>query len=431
LPGAADIGGLLKPLHLLIPAVALVAVLAWNLSRWQAVSTQESENRALKERIGAVSAGIDGAPVGSPRNEVKTGGSGGKSAIQWKSLSQKIAEMSDDDDMGDMNDLLELQSRLYEMSREEIIAALNEVSGLEMTDEARETIEELLVGPLIELDPAYVLNAFGDRIPDEDDGVAWQLSSALDAWARLDAAAATSWFDRQIAGGLFDSKSLDGRSEMRIEFEGALAGVLLDSNAEEAGRRIAALPEDQRREALEMISFSELGKGGQAAYAGLVRSLVPVDEQGGSFAHVIAELVPEGGYERVAGFLDQVQATPEERAVSAREAANAQIGEISYDREVTREDVDAMRAWLDRQAPGTSDRMTGEALAEASQDSEEFGFAQASKLALEYHQSSGNDEVLIAFLESYAARSNLEEALPLAEKISDPQKREEILEQLK
>jgi hypothetical protein len=75
--------------------------------------------------------------------------------------------------------------------------------------------------------------------------------------------------------------------------------------------------------------------------------------------------------------------------------------------------------------------MTGEALAEASQDSEEFGFAQASKLALEYHQSSGNDEVLIAFLESYAARSNLEEALPLAEKISDPQKREEILEQLK
>lgn len=327
--------------------------------------------------------------------------------------------------------MLDFHTQLAKMNRDEIIAALSEIESSGMEDESRSVLEEMLVGPLIEMDPEYALNHFADRIPNEDDGIAWQLSTALGNWAKQDVTAASAWFDRQIAAGLFDSKSLDGRSQARVEFEAALAGGLLDQNAAEAGRRIAALPEDQRREALEQISFTELGQSGQSAYAALVRSLVPEDERAGSFVHVISELIPEGGYERVGSFLDEIKASPEERVVSAREAANAQIAEISSERPVSREDIDAMRGWLDRQAPGTADRVTGEALAEASQDSDEFGFAEASKLALEYHRSSGNDDVLIAFLESYAARSNVEEALPLAEQISDPQRRQEILDRLK
>ena len=107
------------------------------------------------------------------------------------------------------------------------------------------------------------------------------------------------------------------------------------------------------------------------------------------FHHVISELVPDGGYAKVAEFLDGIQATPEERAVSARQAANSQLEEIAGERAVTREDVDAMREWLDRQAPGTADRVTGESLADAAQEGGEFGFEEASKLALEYHRSAG------------------------------------------
>jgi hypothetical protein len=77
------------------------------------------------------------------------------------------------------------------------------------------------------------------------------------------------------------------------------------------------------------------------------------------------------------------------------------------------------------------DKVTGEAIADAAQDGGEFDFEDASKLALKYHRSSGNDEVLIAFLESFAARSNLEEALPLVDKISNPARRAEILKRLK
>ena len=333
--------------------------------------------------------------------------------------------------VGDIRAMLDLQKRVADMTEEELIAALKEISTLGLDPEAKAALEDVLASSLIEKDPELALATLADRIPNEDDGVAWQLAGALRDWAKKDPLAAAAWFDKQISAGLFESKSLDGQSQARMEFEAALVGVLLDSDAAAASQRIAELPEDQRREALEQISFSELSPAAQRTYAELVRGLVPQDERAGSFTHVISELIPEGGYAKVGGFLDDIQATAEERAVSAREAANTQLEEIAGEREVTHEDVEAMREWLKRQAPGTEDRVTGEALADAAQEGGEFGFEEASKLALDYHKSSGNDDVLVAFLESFAARSNLEEALSLANHIKDPVRRDEILNSFK
>ena len=411
------------------PGVALVAVLVWNISRWRSISSQEEQSRVLRTRVeSARSVRTPGNPTAadagrSSRIKIPAG----NEAIDWKNLSARMAEMQESGGLGDVRAMVDLQKRLSGMSAEEIIAALDEISALGLDADARKLMEEMLVEPLIERDPELALATFADRVRDDEDGVGWQLSAALGAWAKKDAAAASAWFDRQIAAGLFESKSLDGQSQRRMEFEAALVGVLLTSDAAAAGQRIAALPEDQRREALEQISFSELTPAGQKAYAELVRGLVPQDERAGSFTHIISELIPEGGYSKVEAFLDGIQASPEERAVSAREAANAQLEKIAGERAVTREDVEAMREWLNRQAPGTVDRVTGEALADAAQDGGEFSFSDASKLAVEYHRSSSNDDVLVAFLESFAARSNLEEALPLADRIADPERREKIL----
>lgn len=332
--------------------------------------------------------------------------------------------------IGDLREAAALQKRISGMSASELVSALDEIAAMDLDAESKASLEEMLVDPLIKLDPELVLKRFADRLDDEDDGVAWQLSSALREWAKKDRAAAAAWFDGQIAAGLFESKSLDGVSQSRLEFEASLVGELLGTDFAAASERIAALPEEQRREALEQIPFSELSPGARNAYAELVRGLVPEDERAGSFTHVISEIVPDGGYPKVDEFLNAIQATPEERAVSAREAANARIEEIAGERAVTRQDVDAMRQWLAKHSPDTVDRVTGEALADASQDGGEFSFEQASQLALEYNRKGGNDDVLVAFLESFAARSNLEQALPLVDKISDPARRAEILKQL-
>jgi hypothetical protein len=208
-------------------------------------------------------------------------------------------------------------------------------------------------------------------------------------------------------------------------------GELLATHADAAAARIAALPEDQRREALEQISFSELDPQGMASYASLIRNLVPQDERAGSFTHLISDLVQSSGLDQVDEFLDLIRASPDERAVSAREAANARFEAIATERPLTRKDIDPIREWIENQSPGSSDRVTGEALGDAAQDGGGFDFKAASELALEYHRRSSTDEVLIAFLESFGARSNAGQAIHLANQIRDEQRRQEILEDLK
>jgi hypothetical protein len=428
---AADISPSLKLSSFIPPLLALIVVVAWNLSRWQAVSHQETANRILRERVNeapVMKSGVSRSSGASDRAK-RAGIFSEGVPLDWQEVARKLKEVQSRG-IGDPRSALAIKKRLSAMSTDELLAALADVASLGLDPEQRAELEEMLVEPLIEKDPELALKTFASRLQDDDDGVAWQLSSAFGEWLKKDRVAAQAWFDSQIAAGLFESKSLDGQSQARLEFEAALLGNLLGSDLASAGQRIALLPEDQRREALEQIPFAELSPEAQRDYAALVRDLIPQDERDGSFTHVISSLVPEGGYEKVDAFLDGIQATPEERAVSAREAANSQLQTIAEDRAVTRDDVETMRRWLDQQAPGTKDRVTGEALADAAQDGGEFTFADASKLALEYNRNSGNDDVLVAFLESFAARSNLEAALPLVDKISDPKRRQEILDKL-
>ena len=285
--------------------------------------------------------------------------------------------------------------------------------------------------PLIREDPKLALERFGNRIGSESSAIGWQLSTALRDWAKKDLAGATAWFDRQIAAGKFDSKSLDGRSEERTRFEASLLQSLLSSDPSAASQRLANIPEDQRREVLEQIAFPELGPLDQKNYAELVRQLVPGDERAGSFAHIASELVDESGYGKVSNFLDAVQATPTERAAAASQTAESRMQSLGLTGTLTRADVDTLREWLTRQAPGQVDTITGKALAEAAQNQGKFKFAEASQLVIQYQQSTGNDDALVAFLQSYSARSNLEEAIHMADLISDAKRRAAILNQLK
>lgn len=85
--------------------------------------------------------------------------------------------------------------------------------------------------------------------------------------------------------------------------------------------------------------------------------------------------------------------------------------------------LEAMRTWAGRDAPGSVDRLTGEALARALAGGGGMDFAEASELALGYRNASGNDGTLIHFLSDIPRNSHKAEALELVEKISDPAER--------
>jgi hypothetical protein len=430
----AEDGLSVKPSHAIPPAAALVAVLLWNLPPWRAIQALEANSLSLRERID--SARAPAAPAvretrGPRAPEVAIARE--PKPIDWRYLADQVrlsgkrksGEPVDDEALGDFGE------RLAEMTREQLLTALDEIAALGLEPDVRAKLEAAFVEPLVEKDPKEALTRFADRIRDNPDDLGSELSPALLAWAKQDLTAATAWFDQAIASGAFESKTLDGRSDPRLEFEAALAGVLLAADPAAVGRRIAALPADQRAETLQQIKVAELTPAAQKDYIGLTRSLLPVDEREGPFGSAFCELIPDGDYQKSATFLDGIQATPEERAIAAEWAAGNHLDSIAEKRSLTRDDVAATRDWLSRQSPDTADRLMGGALGKASMEGGEAGYSKLVELVLEVHASSGNDDALAAFLDSSDASEHPEQSKRLAEKIADPQRREEALESLK
>jgi hypothetical protein len=421
----------LKATHLIPPVAALVLVIAWNATELRTIASQKKDTAALQQKIttaqaaGPLSQDPAVAKAASQISQQNT-----RSSCDWRQLATFMDESQPASEKARLRAITEFQKNLAEMSRQEIINALDEIDGLDLTAAQRQALESEIIGSLIEQDPEYALKRFAERIVSDPDEIGSQLSAALRDWAKNDLTAATAWFDRQIADGNFTSKTLDGNSETRASFEAALMESLLSSDPAAAARRLAEMPEDQRREILEQLPFDALGETEQGTYTALVRGLVPADERQGAFANISSQLIGEG-YAAVAAFLDSAKASPEERAAAAGQAAQSQLETLARKGNVTQKDVDELRTWLASQAATKIDSITGKAIAEAAQDGGKFKFAEASQLILHYQQISGSDDGLVSFLQSYAARSNLQEAVKLADQITDPQRRAQILQSLR
>ena len=381
----------------------------------------------MRQRIAAIHAAGSG-----PDTAKGTSGKGAKdkSRLDWKKLGQQFADRQRGGGMGDMRSLIRLQQQVQAMSKEELVAALDEIAGLDLTAEARQMLESTLFGRLIEKDPEFALTRFSDRLqnsPNSFGMVTWQLSQAFQKWADKDLGKATAWFDQQIAAGTFDSKALDGKSQSRHQFEGQLIGMLLSKDPTAAASRMAGLPEVQRGELARGLSYS-VKEADQRAFADLVRGQVPAKEQAQALAQQASNMVRNDGYSKVDEYLKRIDATPEERTACVERAVESKFQ--SNQKKATREDFDAMRTWVSAQAPESLGKTTGNALANAMLANQKMNFAEAADLAVQYNTATGNDEVLGTFLESWAASENKEQARALAEQIVDDQRRAKILKQL-
>jgi hypothetical protein len=420
---------MLKPASFIPPVIALAIAGIWLGNQRQSISTLERQSAVLRETIAARSSGtaID-SPQGKAAPAAKAARD--KEPIDWKHVAGQFTEMRRTGGMGDMRAMMRFQQRLQSLGKEELIAALDEIAALDFPAETRNMLEQMILGPLVEKDPELALTRFIDRLQDIDGSLSWQLSNAMQQWMKKDPAAAIAWFDKQIADGKFDSKSLDGKSRPRIQFEGSVFSSLLSSDPDAAGRRLASMPEDQRLDIMSRFSLQRLKDEDQLAFARLVREQVSEDNQARTLAQQASRLVSKDGFSEVTGFLDRIQATPPERSACVEQAALSRIQGISRQHKVTREDLDTLRVWVNAQAPESTGQVTGKALANALQGSRKLEFAEAAELAVHYHSAAGNDDVLASFLDEWPARQHKEQARILAGRISDAQRREEILKNL-
>jgi hypothetical protein len=422
----------MKPTHFLPPAVALAIAGAWLGSQRQSIATLETQSTVLRKEIAArlADGNTDHATI---VRQVAPGTAKDKTPIDWKKIAAKLEESRNSGDMGDMRTMVRLSQRLMSMDKEELSAALDEIASLNLSEASRMALESMLIGPLIEKDPEYALTKFIDRINSEQGGLRWQLSRAFGEWAKKDSAAATAWFDRQIAAGTFESKALDGKSQQRMQFEGAIIGTLLSSNSEAAALRLAALPEDQRGEVLRNHAANSLKPEDQLAYAKLVRqSLTEKDGQECIAALVSRRAYTSDDYSSLTDCMNRIEATSAERTACVEEAAENKFRQLSDDRKITRDDIEKLREWAKSQSPEIADRATGKALASSISMGGKMEFSEVVALAVDYHEASGSDDVLVPLLSDWQSRQdeNKEQARALAGKISDEKVRNEILKDL-
>jgi hypothetical protein len=420
----------LKPSLLFLPPVLALAIAGIGLGiQRQSISGMEQEiailQKAIAVRAEAERGDSSGAMASASSREAKE-----TQPLDWKKIADQLAETLKSSGTSDMRTTIRLQQRLQAMTQQELVAALDEIAALDLLKESHGMLEQMLIGSLSGKDPELVLTKFIARLQESDGTFIWHFSYAMQEFAKKDPAKATAWLDQQISAGTLDSKSLDGKSQSRLQFEGSLLSVLMVSDPDAAGLRLGGMPGDQRREIISQFQFHQLKEDDQPAFAKLVRDQLPEEDQGSALGRLASQVASRDGYSKVTEFLERIQASPAERTACVELAAESKIQSISYQNKVTREDFDAMREWVTTQSPGSTASVTGKALGDAVDSNRKMNFAEASTLAVEYNKASGNDELLTRFLESSAAQQNKEQARVLAASISDEKHRAEILKRL-
>ena len=424
------ISSVMRPVHWIAPAIALVIAGGLVGTQRQKISRLENESDVLRKHISAEKVRIEIERIAEvPARPVMTGRT--DEAIDWVEIAAVFGEISRGGGVGDMRKMMSFQAKLQKMDKDQLLAALDRIQALELADDERMILETLLIGPLAQKDPELLLNRFSGRLDDEDSGIAWQLAAALGEWAKDDRAAASAWFDREIAAGTFDSKSLDGKSRIRLQFESNLMAQLISSDPTAVDARIAALPADHRKDALGGFAFQRLSGDDQAAYADLVRANLSEEEQHEIFGQQASMLAMTGDLEKVDAYLDGIGAAGEERIHAAERAAGSSLNRIAHRSKITEENIDSMREWLGSQAPDSVDRITGESLARIGMMGGGTNFPETAAMVMKYHEQGGGDDILTAFLENSRHRGDKDRAREIAERISDPEKRAEALEKLK
>lgn len=412
------------------PVLALALAGIWIANQHQSISALEDASAALQKHLAAARSSSPDTDPASAKSTAATQATKTKVSLDWEKIAAQLLESDQSGLIGDLRTKTQLQQRLQAMSKEEICAALDEIAALDLPAKSRATLGLMFMEPLAAKDPELALTRFIGGVQDDSVELSWQLSNILKPWAMKDPAKASAWLDQQIATGKFDSKSLNGHSFSRNTFEATLINVLLGTAPDEASRRLGAITPDQRASVLSQNPFEQLKEEDQLAFVTLVRGQVPEKEQAQLIAEQAYALRRQEGYAGITRFMDRIAATPAERVACVERAAESVTQSVIHERKITREDLDALREWTTRQAPASSDRITGNAIASAMRYGAKLDYAAASELALYYHQASGHDDVLISFLNGSSGGENTEQARALAAKITDAKRREEILKKL-
>ncbi|RYD36816.1 MAG: hypothetical protein EOP87_04755 [Verrucomicrobiaceae bacterium] len=422
----------MKPKALLLPLVAIIAAAFLLISQSRAISSAREQEALLRKQI----AGANGDSPSPPATDAASNRkhTTPKGFVNWL----RLAELTGQYNPGGIfatQERKRAEKRIQAMSQAELLAALEQVKSLDLDTSALFKIVELLFTELGKKDPEAAAKLLID--PGNDHIILSGIlkGSILANWAKRDLPGALAWFDQEIAAGSFTSKSLDGSNGQRLSFEAAFLARLSLSDPETAVQRLAAYPPEERSAIFIVITQSDRYITGTtdvtelASRVALARGGLSAEQQAKIISDSIGSFAGAGDYGKVADFLEQVAATPEERASSVAAAAGERFQNLGRKGTLTTAEVDRFREWATGQTPEKVDEFTGRALAVVAADRRTATdrLAGISELLSHYQESSGNDDVLLGFLGTWYYWGNVEKARSLAEQIHDPERRARFL----
>ncbi|MES2439880.1 MAG: sigma-70 family RNA polymerase sigma factor [Verrucomicrobiota bacterium] len=411
----------MKTTSAIVPFFLLVAAGVWIAGQFQSIATLERQNQSYQKSL-AVSRIT---PVSAKRErEMKTALDG--RPVDWEEVARQLASASS----GYLGTTLRLQEGFLTMSREELINALDEIETSDLSRQALKILRDRLGKLLAAKDPEYGAKRFIVQLYDDDSGVmSGLLLSAVCTWVEQDQKRGLEWFDEQTAKGTFGRKNANGIESYRLRFENRLFNLLISKDPDIAGKRLAALPPDQRIKMFQEERI-RLKQSDHGAFVKVIRGQLPEADCLNAITWPVSEL-GEGGtvtYQELGKYLDENQATPAERdacilAVAGRSRFMRKSGRFS---DVTAEDMDAWRTWVGERSPGLQDGATAKAMEGLLRV---MSYPAIAELALNYKSAGAGDEILLPLF-GYQARDHKDLAREIAGKLTDVHKRAEILKQL-
>lgn len=405
----------MKTIYYIPPVLSLAIAAAWLTSNQRSINSLEQETAKLQDQITAA------RPPELAIDQKTTTHQNQSTSSDWKKIARNLESPGN----------AELLEKLVsEMSDTELCKALDELASLQLSDDASYKLRDMLNDALAEKNPEMALNRFM-----EETGGTLSSGPALTAFEnflKLDSAAATAWLDRNIAAGAFP-ETIGGVNFMLARLEELIIMPLVKTNPAEAARRLNQMGTMNKTSIIDK-AFDQIGLGDKAAFASFFRSTVPEDEREHRMAYFISNRF-KGDAGKVKSYLEHFGATPQERVQVLESITQNAFAKAADHRNVTREDLDSYRTWMESVEPTLVNKALGIGLAQAIDGRHQgMTFDQAAAIATEYHAAGGGDDVLVPLLQSHQARFNKdvrESVLKFAAQLSNEQLRQKLLSELK
>lgn len=415
----------MKPIHLLPPAVALIIVGIWiGYTRWT-LTTLEAENLQLQKHAAAIVAENSPEALFPATDRKKTATPGvTEGKWDWVAVGLMINEERLKSRYSDTH--AEFDKRLAAMNTEELLAAVEEILTLDLPRQTQRDLLSILMEQLVNADPELVLRNFFGRL-----GRFFEYSNAWGKWMGKDLDSAMAWFDEQIAAGIMEGKSLDGRESIRNEFETILIKQLFTTNPPGAVERMESLPRNHFVHITENFSLSGIEPENQKTFADLLRRHLSEKD---SIERILSGLQRfNDDFTRDEAFMERIGVTPAERSACLKKVMDNWCLDQAFVGTITIARIETLRTWMEAQSPGLAPDLPQEVIRYITRSNRQskMSLEQVKEIAAHFQTLEGGNEILADALFRCANvnhRKNFVTAL--AEMLPDEQQRMKILIQL-